>query len=80
MGKKKKSFEELMQELEATITQLEGGDLPLEKSLEEYEKGIAALRQCREILEQAEKRIQLLLKDEKGELQGKDFKPEPEGT
>ena len=80
MGKEKKSFEALMQELEATIAQLEGGDLPLEKSLEKYEKGIAALRQCREILEQAEKRIQLLLKDEKGELQGKDFEPEPEGT
>ena len=80
MGKKKRSFEELMEELEQTIAQLEAGELPLEESLAKYEKGIAAFRQCREILDQAEKRIQLLLKDEKGELQVKDFEPEAEET
>ena len=61
-----KSFEASLEGLEEIVQQLEGGDLPLEKSLELFEQGIKLSRQCQERLSQAERRIEILLRDNQG--------------
>ena len=63
-----KSFESSLAELEQIVTKLEDGDLPLEESLELFEKGIKLSRECRERLTTAERRIQVLMKNANGEL------------
>ncbi|MDQ5844415.1 MAG: exodeoxyribonuclease VII small subunit [Acidobacteriota bacterium] len=61
-----KSFETSLESLEKIVHELERGDLPLEKSLELFEQGIALSRQCQERLNQAERRIEVLLRDNQG--------------
>ena len=62
-----KSFEASLEALEHIVQQLERGDLPLEKSLELFERGIGLSRQCQERLNQAERRIEVLLRDNQGQ-------------
>jgi len=61
-----KSFEASLEALEQIVHELESGDLPLEKSLELFEDGIRLSRQCQERLNQAERRIEVLLRDNQG--------------
>ena len=61
-----KDFEAAIAELETIVKKLEEGDLPLEKSLEFYERGVQLSRFCHSRLEQAEKRIEIV--NERGEL------------
>lgn len=61
-----KSFEAALEALEEIVQALESGDLPLEKSLELFEDGIRLSRQCQERLNQAERRIEILLRDNQG--------------
>ena len=61
-----KSFEASLEALERIVQQLEQGDLPLEKSLELFEQGIGLSRQCQDRLNQAERRIEILLRDNQG--------------
>ena len=61
-------FEDAVQRLEQIVDQLEAGDLPLEQSLKVFEEGVALARRCAKYLEEAEKRIELLTKDEAGLL------------
>jgi exodeoxyribonuclease VII small subunit len=61
-----KSFEASLEALEQIVRELESGDLPLEKSLELFEDGIRLSRQCQERLNQAERRIEMLLRDNQG--------------
>ena len=61
-------FETALQRLEQIVDQLEAGDLPLEDSLKVFEEGVALARRCAKYLEEAEKRIELLTKDESGLL------------
>jgi exodeoxyribonuclease VII small subunit len=61
-----KDFEAAIAELETTVKRLEEGDLPLEKALELYERGVQLSRFCHARLEEAERRIEIL--DERGEL------------
>ena len=61
-----KSFEASLEALEQIVHELEGGDLPLERSLELFEDGIRLSRQCQERLNQAERRIEVLLRDNQG--------------
>ncbi|WP_180541459.1 exodeoxyribonuclease VII small subunit [Nevskia soli] len=69
------SFETCLDELEKIVKQLEGGDLPLEKSLELFEKGMALSDSCRKQLESAETRIEMLVRKE-GKWQPEPFRPE----
>ena len=63
-----RSFEESLQELQQIVSELEEGEIGLEESLERFEKGIALLRSCYRILEQAEQRIEILVgRDADGE-------------
>ena len=61
-----KTFEASLEALEQIVHELESGDLPLEKSLELFEDGIRLSRQCQERLSQAERRIEILLRDNQG--------------
>ena len=63
-----KPFETSLTELEAIVAKLEDGDLPLEQSLELFEKGIKLSRECRDRLTNAERRIEVLMKSADGEL------------
>lgn len=66
MSEKKKSFESSLQDLEKIVRKLEDGDLPLEDSLKLFEDGVRLSRECQERLNQAERRIEVLLQDENG--------------
>jgi exodeoxyribonuclease VII small subunit len=61
-----KDFEGAIAELEGIVKKLEDGDLPLETSLELYERGVRLSRYCHAQLEAAERRIEIL--NERGEL------------
>ena len=61
-----KDFEAAIAELEGIVKKLEEGDLPLEQSLQLYERGVQLSRFCHAQLEAAERRIEIL--DERGEL------------
>lgn len=50
-------FEESVEQVEALIDQIEQGEIGLEASVEAYEKGVALIKRCRGILDQAEQRI-----------------------
>ncbi|MBX3297722.1 MAG: exodeoxyribonuclease VII small subunit [Acidobacteria bacterium] len=63
-----KTFEESLDQLEAIVRKLEDGDLPLEESLELFEKGVKLSRECKERLVRAERRIEVLIKESNGEL------------
>ena len=54
------SFEAGLAELESVVKQLESGDLPLEKALELFEKGMQLSDNCRKQLEEAETRVEIL--------------------
>lgn len=66
MAEKKQTFETSLQELERIVRRLENGDLALEESLKLFEDGVRLSRECQERLNQAERRIEVLLKDEDG--------------
>ena len=61
------SFEEALQQLEQIVQKLEKGELPLEESLKLYEEGIRLSRLCHGKLEEAEGKIEMLMKDARGE-------------
>jgi exodeoxyribonuclease VII small subunit len=56
------SFEESLDELEAIVKDLESGDMPLERALELFEKGVGLSESCRKRLEDAETKVEILLK------------------
>ena len=68
-----KSFEASLEALEQIVQDLEEGDLPLEKSLELFEQGIRLSRECQERLSQAERRIEVLLRDNQGRVTVSEF-------
>jgi len=61
-----RTFEASLEALEQIVQQLESGDLPLEKSLELFEQGIRLSRECQDRLTQAERRIEILMRDNQG--------------
>ncbi len=72
------SFEKALADLGKIVEKLEKGDLPLNESLALFEKGVKLARYLREELVTAERKIEILLKDEKGEVKEKPFKLEEE--
>jgi len=63
----KMSFEEAIKELTSIVSKIEQGQIPLQDSLEQYERGMALIKHCRGILRQAEKRIEKIATEEKSE-------------
>ena len=72
-GKKQKddlgelSFEESIKELTDIVTKIEQGRIPLQDSLQQYEKGMSLIKHCRTILNKAEKRIEKITREEASE-------------
>ncbi len=66
-------FEDALARLEQIVHTLEAGDLPLEESLTAFEEGIRLAKSCAKYLEEAERRIELLTKDESGLLKSQPF-------
>ena len=64
-------FDASIDELEKIVQQMEAGDLPLEKSLELFERGVSLSETCRKQLDEAETRIEILLK------KGRKIEPSP---
>jgi exodeoxyribonuclease VII small subunit len=69
----KKSFESSLASLETIVSNLERGDLALEESLKLFEDGIRLARECQDRLNQAERRIELLMRDNEGRPAVSDF-------
>ena len=69
------NFEESMQELEKIATELEKGDLSLEESVTKFEEGMKLSKRCNSIIEEAEKKITILLQRD-GKLEEENFTPE----
>lgn len=75
-------FEECMQRMEIIVQQLERGDLPLEEALKLFEEGVGLSDSCRKELDQAEGKVEILLKHN-GKMQPEPFvntaeRPEPQ--
>lgn len=73
MTKKTQSFEASLEELEKIVGLLEDGDQPLEESLKLFEAGVRLSRECQSRLNEAERKIQVLLRDADGEAVLEDF-------
>jgi len=72
-GKKQKddvgglSFEESIKELTNIVGKIEQGQIPLQDSVQQYERGMALIKHCRTILQKAEKRIEKITEEEESE-------------
>jgi len=73
-----KKFEAALARLEEIVKELETGDLPLEQSLKLFEEGIKLSRLCNKRLEDAERRVEILLKSKNGTVTAQPFE-EQEG-
>jgi exodeoxyribonuclease VII small subunit len=73
-----KKFEESLARLEEIVKELESGDLSLDLSLKLFEEGIKLSRVCNKRLEDAERRVEILLKDKAGNITVQPFKEEEE--
>lgn len=71
----KSNFESNMENLEKIVTQLENGDLNLDESISKFEEGIKISKECNKILEEAEKKITILLEKD-GKIEEENFIPE----
>lgn len=69
-------FETSLKKLEEVVRRLEEGDLPLEESLKAFEEGVKQAAFCAKKLNEAEKRVELLLKQKDGSFIREPFNPE----
>ncbi|MGO4210630.1 exodeoxyribonuclease VII small subunit [Terriglobus sp. 2YAB30_2] len=67
------TFEENLKALETVVEQLERGDLPLEDSVKLFEQGMALSAACKQDLEAAEGKLQVLMKQQNGKMEAKDL-------
>ena len=74
------TFEDALKNLESVVSRLEDGDIPLEESLKLFEEGVKLSRYCAEKLDEAEKRVDILMRDRKGDLKSQPFEPNEEDT
>jgi len=74
----KQTFEKAMDKLEKIVQELESADLPLEKAIKKFEEGVQLSKFCSEKLDETEKRITILLKDQNDHVFEKPFISETE--
>ena len=75
---KRVKFEEAMQRLDAIVEAMESGQIGVEESIAKYEEAMGLAAHCRQILDQAEQRIQKIQLDAAGQPQVTPFEPPPE--
>ncbi len=80
MARKKEKFEEALQKLEAIVAQIEEGDLPLEETLKAFEEGVRLARFCASKLDEAERKVEKLMRDQAGKLQTTSFSEEEDDS
>ncbi len=80
MARKKEKFEEALQKLEAIVAQMEEGDLPLEETLKAFEEGVKLARFCANKLDEAERKVEKLMRDQAGKLQTTPFSEEEDDS
>ena len=73
MARKKEKFEEALQKLEAIVAQMEAGDLALEDALKAFEEGVRLANFCITKLDEAERKVEKLMRDQAGKLQSTAF-------
>jgi exodeoxyribonuclease VII small subunit len=71
----KEKFEDSLNKLEKIVSRLEEGNISLEESLKLFEEGIRLSRFCNQKLDEAEKRVEILLKGKGGSLKPQPFDP-----
>jgi exodeoxyribonuclease VII small subunit len=76
VARKKENFEEALRKLEAIVAQMEEGDLPLEESLKAFEEGVKLAKLCTKKLDEAERKVEKLIRDQTGKLQTTPFSEE----
>jgi exodeoxyribonuclease VII small subunit len=75
----KDKFEEALKKLEELVKNMESGDLTLDDSLKAFEEGIRLIRFCTGKLDETERRVEILLKDDRGNIAPTPF-PQGEGN
>jgi exodeoxyribonuclease VII small subunit len=68
MAAQEKKFEDELKDLEATVAQIDSGELSLEESIKAFERGVALVRSLNQKLDEVEKKIEVLVRDSQGEL------------
>jgi len=71
----KERFEDALNKLEKIVSKLEEGDISLEESLRLFEEGIKWSRFCTQKLEEAEKKVEILLRGKEGDMKTEPFEP-----
>lgn len=66
-------FEAAYQELEKLVRRMESGEQSLEQSLEDFEQGVALMKQCHQSLRSVEQKVEMLVKDNQGLFSTEDF-------
>ncbi len=70
------TFEKAMKQLEQIVSELETGDLPLEKAIKKFEEGVKLSRYCSDALDRTEKKAMMLLKKDDGTVIEQPFSPQ----
>lgn len=80
MAKKKEKFEQALQKLEAIVAKMEEGDLPLEEALKAFEEGVRLAKFCTSKLDEAERKVEKLVRDQSGKVQTSPFSEEEDDS
>ena len=72
----KQTFETAMNRLESIVHELESGDLTLDEALKRFQEGVKLSKFCSNKLDETEKKVSILLKDEEGSVQAEPFQDE----
>lgn len=76
----KQTFESAMKRLESIVHELESGDLTLDEALKKFQEGVKLSKLCSNKLDETEKKVSILLKDDEGNVRAKAFFPEKNET
>ncbi len=74
----KLNFEKSMKQLEQIVQELESGDLSLEKAIKKFEDGVRLSKLCSKQLDETEKKVTMLLRDQNGKISVNSFNPDEE--
>jgi exodeoxyribonuclease VII small subunit len=77
---RKGDFEKSLARLEEVVKHLESGELSLDEAMKLFEEGVKLSRECQKQLEEAEGRVEILLKKADGKIAGEPFEPEDESS
>jgi exodeoxyribonuclease VII small subunit len=80
VARKKEKFEEALQKLEAIVAKMEEGDLPLEEALKAFEEGVKLAKFCTGKLDEVERKVEKLIRDQGGRIQTTPFVEEEDDS